>query len=62
MLTKNLSRRHLLQLWIRDPENAWTTSEPMRERWSRTYDSKSSQGPFVFPLEPIIRSVGEEKK
>lgn len=62
MLTRNLSRRHLLRLWIRDPENAWTTPEPMRKRWNKIYDPKSSQGPCVFPLEPVIRSVGEQKK
>lgn len=62
MLTMNLSRRHLLRLWIRDPENAWTTPEPMRERWNRIYDSKLSQGPRVFPLQPVTRSVGEQRK
>lgn len=62
MLTRNLCRRHLLRLWIRDPENAWKTPEPMRERWDRIYDSKLSNGPCVFPLEPVTRSVGEQKK
>ena len=61
-LTWNLCRRHLLRLWIRDPENAWTTPNPMRERWNKIYDSKSSPGPCVFPLEPVTRSVGEQRK
>ncbi|OJJ84992.1 TauD/TfdA family dioxygenase [Aspergillus glaucus CBS 516.65] len=55
-------RRHLLRLWMRDPENAWTTPEEMRERWGRIYGAEASNGPEVFPLEAATRSVGEQGK
>ncbi|BCR89146.1 TauD/TfdA family dioxygenase [Aspergillus chevalieri] len=54
-------RRHLLRLWMRDPENAWATPEEMRGRWSRIYGEEASNGPQVFPLEAATRSVGMDK-
>lgn len=55
-------RRHLLRLWMRDPENAWATPEEMRGRWGRIYGAEASNGPEVFPLEAATRSVGEQGK
>lgn len=54
-------RRHLLRLWMRDPENAWATPEEMRGRWSLIYGEEASNGPQVFPLEAATRSVGMDK-
>ncbi|KAE8391483.1 hypothetical protein ETB97_006777 [Aspergillus alliaceus] len=50
--------RHLLRLWLRDPELAWETPEPLRGRWENVYgDVKVEEQ--VFPLEPKLRkSVG----
>ncbi|KAE8422528.1 hypothetical protein BDV36DRAFT_310890 [Aspergillus pseudocaelatus] len=53
------SRRHLLRLWLRDPQNAWVTPEPMRNRADRIYDEKFRRGPQTFPVDPIPRSVGK---
>lgn len=54
-------RRHLLRLWMRDPENAWETPEEMKGRWGRIYGVGASNGPPVFPLEAATRSVGVDK-
>ncbi|KZF21101.1 Clavaminate synthase-like protein [Xylona heveae TC161] len=46
--------RHLIRLWLRDPENAWETPAPLRPRWDNVYkDVKVDEQ--VFPLEPRIR-------
>ncbi|KAJ5682388.1 hypothetical protein N7462_005553 [Penicillium macrosclerotiorum] len=47
-------RRHLLRLWLRDPENAWQTPEPLQHRWDTVYKDVTEEEQ-VFPLEPIIR-------
>ncbi|KAH8422310.1 TauD/TfdA family dioxygenase [Aspergillus melleus] len=48
--------RHLLRLWLRDPENAWETPEPLRNRWDNVYkDVKEEEQ--VFPLEPKLRKT-----
>lgn len=52
------SRRHLMRLWLRDPENAWKTPEALRERWARLYDGVTPET-SVFPLEPSIRSASK---
>ncbi|KAK1980426.1 TfdA family taurine catabolism dioxygenase TauD [Colletotrichum cereale] len=49
-------QRHLVRLWLRDPENAWETPEALRERWDRVYSGVTPEG-SVFPLEPQIRSA-----
>lgn len=56
---KVYSRRHLLRLWLRDPQNAWVMPEPMRNRADRIYDEKFRRGPQTFPVDPIPRSVGK---
>ena len=47
-------RRHLVRLWLRDPENAWETPKELKERWSYVYDRMTPEAQ-VFPLEPYIR-------
>ncbi|KAK1149760.1 hypothetical protein N8T08_005314 [Aspergillus melleus] len=48
--------RHLLRLWLRDPENAWETPEPLRNRWDNVYkDVKEEEQ--VFPLGPKLRKT-----
>jgi hypothetical protein len=51
-LTRN--RRYLLRLWLRDPELAWETPGPLRERWEGLYEDVTEEEQ-VFPLEPKIR-------
>lgn len=48
-------RRHLLRLWLRDPENAWETPAQLDYRWAQVYDGITPETQ-VFPLEPYIRS------
>ncbi|PWY93134.1 TfdA family oxidoreductase [Aspergillus sclerotioniger CBS 115572] len=48
--------RHLLRLWLRDPEYAWETPEPLRKRWDIVYkDVRVDEQ--VFPLEPRLRKT-----
>ncbi|KAF8865686.1 putative TfdA family oxidoreductase [Acephala macrosclerotiorum] len=46
--------RHLIRLWLRDPELAWETPEPLRPRWDALYKDVT-EDEQVFPLEPRIR-------
>ncbi|THC95330.1 hypothetical protein EYZ11_005190 [Aspergillus tanneri] len=48
--------RHLLRLWLRDPENAWDTPEELRDRWDSVYKDVAEEEQ-VFPLEPTIRKT-----
>ncbi|PNH38721.1 hypothetical protein VD0004_g8132 [Verticillium dahliae] len=48
-------QRHLVRLWLRDPEKAWATPGDLRERWRQLYDGLDPDTQ-VFPLEPYIRS------
>ncbi|KAI1172149.1 TfdA family taurine catabolism dioxygenase TauD [Nemania sp. FL0916] len=52
-------RRHLLRLWIRDPENAWETPEVLQSRWNDLYEGLTPESQ-VFPLEPYIRSASNK--
>ncbi|KAK8049832.1 hypothetical protein PG994_011562 [Apiospora phragmitis] len=54
-------KRHLLRLWLRDPENAWETPEALRPRWTQLYDD-ITPGSQVFPLEPYIRSASNKSR
>ncbi|KAI9368038.1 hypothetical protein BJX61DRAFT_537573 [Aspergillus egyptiacus] len=56
------SRRHLLRLWLRDPENAWATPEPLRSRSDRIFGESDRQVPQRFPVDPVPRSVGKISK
>ncbi|GAA5231147.1 hypothetical protein GCM10025794_31360 [Massilia kyonggiensis] len=44
----------MLRLWLRDPENAWETPEPLRERWDIVYGNVTPEEQ-VFPLEPQVQ-------
>jgi hypothetical protein len=49
------NRRHLLRLWLRDPENAWETPAPLVSRWDRVYGGVTPELQ-AFPLQPHTRS------
>ncbi len=49
-----MCRRHLLRFWLRDPELAWETPGPLKERWDALYKDVSEEEQ-IFPLEPRIR-------
>ncbi|TVY73503.1 Taurine hydroxylase-like protein SAT17 [Lachnellula suecica] len=46
--------RHLLRLWLRDPELAWETPAVLQPRWDELYKDVT-EDEQVFPLEPKIR-------
>ncbi|KAJ5711149.1 hypothetical protein N7488_005305, partial [Penicillium malachiteum] len=52
-------RRHLLRLWLHDPQNAWKIPEALRSKWDRLYAEGSSHGEQIFPIEPEMRSAGK---
>lgn len=54
-------RRHLVRLWLRDPELAWETPPELRQRWADVYDGVTADSQ-VFPLEPTIRSSSDATK
>lgn len=57
-------QRHLVRLWLRDPEYAWKTPEPLESRWERVYGGVVEKNQ-VWPLEPYIRTASrnlEEQK
>lgn len=58
-LIKNVYSRHLLRLWLRDPENAWPIPDVLKPRWAQLYDGVTPEGE-VFPLEPYIRSASNK--
>lgn len=49
----NYTRRHLLRLWLRDPENAWPTPERLQDRWDTLYKDVTEEEQ-VFPQEPTL--------
>lgn len=48
-------RRHLVRLWLRDPEFAWDTPHELREKWEGLYTGIRPERE-VFPLEPTVRA------
>lgn len=54
-------RRHLIRLWLRDPEFAWQTPKALQQRWAGVYDGVTPER-SVFPLEPRIRSASGGQK
>ncbi|TVY33449.1 Taurine hydroxylase-like protein [Lachnellula subtilissima] len=46
--------RHLLRLWLRDPELAWETPAALQSRWDELYKDVT-EDEQVFSLEPYIR-------
>lgn len=59
VLTRFISRRHLLRLWLRDPENAWESPKALDWRWDQLYKNITPDSQ-VFPLEPYIRSASNK--
>ncbi|KAI1354611.1 TfdA family taurine catabolism dioxygenase TauD [Xylaria sp. FL0043] len=53
--------RHLLRLWLRDPENAWETPYAHRQRWDELYKGITEESQ-VLPLEPYIRSASNKAR
>lgn len=47
-------QRHLVRLWLRDPDYAWETPAPLQSRWDDVYKGVEAEKQ-VFPLEPQIR-------
>ena len=56
-----IGRRHLVRLWLRDPEHAWDTPLQLQGRWKNVYDDVKPDHQ-VFPLEPTIRSASDGRK
>lgn len=56
-------QRHLVRLWLRDPEYAWEIPESLKGKWDKVYKGVTAEGQ-VFPLEPYIRSasLGKSEK
>ncbi|KAI0115864.1 TfdA family taurine catabolism dioxygenase TauD [Nemania sp. FL0031] len=52
-------QRHLVRLWLRDPENAWETPSVLQWRWDQLYKGITPESE-VFPLEPYIRSASNK--
>ncbi|KAJ5738630.1 hypothetical protein N7493_001785 [Penicillium malachiteum] len=52
-------RRHLLRLWLHDPQNAWEIPDALRSKWDKLYAETASHGWQIFPLEPEMRSAGK---
>ncbi|KAL4916767.1 hypothetical protein BDW62DRAFT_211736 [Aspergillus aurantiobrunneus] len=48
------TRRHLVRLWLRDPELAWETPEGLKSRWQQVYHGVQADT-SVFPLDPFVR-------
>ncbi|KAL8344034.1 hypothetical protein RB601_004517 [Gaeumannomyces tritici] len=49
-------QRHLVRLWLRDPEYAWDTPEKLRQRWDGAYAGITAEAQ-VLPLEPFVRGA-----
>ncbi|KAF2832309.1 Clavaminate synthase-like protein [Ophiobolus disseminans] len=49
-------QRHLVRLWLRDPENAWEIPESLEGRWDKVFKDVKEERQ-VWPLEPYIRSA-----
>ncbi|GIC94644.1 TauD/TfdA family dioxygenase [Aspergillus udagawae] len=49
-------QRHLMRLWLRDPQLAWEVPEPMKQSHSLAYDNVDPNTQ-VFPLEPSVLSA-----
>ncbi|KAJ9607681.1 hypothetical protein H2200_007759 [Cladophialophora chaetospira] len=49
-------QRHLVRLWLRDPELAWDTPAGLKPKWEQLYGGVTSEKQ-VFPLYPYVRSA-----
>jgi hypothetical protein len=50
---RDVRRRHLIRLWLRNDELAWTTPKPLESTWKKLYSVEPDQQ--RFPLNPEIR-------
>ena len=48
-------QRHLLRLWLRDPELAWEIPQGLVPLWERTFAVRPEDQ--TFALEPVIREA-----
>ncbi|KAL4789768.1 hypothetical protein BDV19DRAFT_382873 [Aspergillus venezuelensis] len=48
-------RRHLVRLWLQDPELALGTPDGLKSRWEFVYGGVTAEK-SVFPLDPFVRS------
>lgn len=44
-------RRHLVRMWLRDPEKAWDIPEMAKEQWDEAFQH---DGPQLWPVTPIL--------
>ncbi|CAK7237948.1 hypothetical protein SBRCBS47491_010217 [Sporothrix bragantina] len=51
-------QRHLVRLWLRDPENAWPTPAALQDRWNQLYANVTPEQ-SVFPIVPTVRSASK---
>ncbi|KIW34525.1 uncharacterized protein PV07_01301 [Cladophialophora immunda] len=49
-------QRHLVRLWLRDPEYCWETPNALKSKWAQLYHGVTPDRQ-VFPLEPYVRSA-----
>ncbi|EXJ68661.1 uncharacterized protein A1O5_08455 [Cladophialophora psammophila CBS 110553] len=49
-------QRHLVRLWLRDPEYCWETPSALTSKWAQLYHGVATDRQ-VFPLEPYVRSA-----
>lgn len=46
-------RRHLVRMWLRDPERAWLVPEMCREQWEEAF-TEVPEEKQVWPVSPIV--------
>ena len=51
-------RRHLIRLWLRDPELAWETPATLQSRWDRLYKDITPQEQYLALEEGVHRVRG----
>ncbi|KAH6964514.1 hypothetical protein DER45DRAFT_152193 [Fusarium avenaceum] len=54
-------KRHLVRLWLRDPENAWETPSHLSDRWAELFEGVKPENQ-ILPLEPYIRSASNKSR
>ena len=53
-------RRHLIRLWLRDPELGREIPEPLRQRWSETFDQAAKKrGRWAVDQKHEVRLLSE---
>jgi hypothetical protein len=57
---ENGKKRHLVRLWLRDPELAWQMPDELWTRWQLVFGGREDSDAVereVWPLEPFVRSA-----